>query len=412
MKLTAATIRALELPQGVQDKTFFDDELPGFGVRLRAGGSRSYVVQYKVGAKNCRLPLGSVTTIDPGKARSTAKDLLAAIRLGRDPAAEKLEQRHRADETFGAFLPRYLARQRARLKPRTMLEIERFLSVYAKPWHGRPVQEIDRRAVAIRLSDISEKHGPGAANRFRAAVSSYFNWLAREGIVESNVVSFTNKAPEGGNRERVLSDDEIAAIWRAAGDDQYGAIIRLLILTGARRDEIGHLRWSEIDLDDGTITLPGERTKNRREHRIPLAPLAVDILNAQPRRLQSDEMPRDLVFGYRERGYSGWSKSRGELDARMKEAGTSIPEWWLHDFRRTVSTTMHERLAVQPHVVEAVLGHVTGHRSGVAGVYNKAAYDDQKRIALQKWADHVETLVTGKRPSAVVKFRVATDNGA
>jgi integrase len=404
LKLTATTIRALELPPGMQDKTYFDDDLAGFGVRLREGGSKTFVIQYKVGAKHRRMPLGSVTAIDLSKARSTAKDLLAAVRLGQDPAGEKLAQRHKGEETFGAFLPRYLARQRARLKPRSMLEIDRFLAVYAKAWHGRQVQTIDRRAVAIRLGDIGEKHGPGAANRFRAAVSTYFNWLAREGILESNVVSFTNKAPEGGSRERVLMDDEIAAIWRAAGDDQYGAIIRLLILTGCRRDEVGGLCWSEIDLDDATITLPGARTKNRREHIVPLTPSVVEILKAQPRRTMADGTPRDLVFGYGERAYSGWSKSRRELDARVTEqAGAPILDWVVHDLRRSISTTMHERFGIQPHIVEAVLNHVSGHKRGVAGVYNKSTYADQKRIALEKWADHVETVVTGKQSTAVIK---------
>jgi integrase len=406
MKLTTTTIRSLALPAGVQDRTFFDDELPGFGIRLRKGGSRTYVVQYKIGTKHRRMPLGSVTAVDLGKARSTAKDLLAAVRLGRDPAGEKLEQRQKVATTFGVLLPRFLARQRSRLKPRSYQETERHLLVHAKPLHGLGVEKIDRRTIAIRLAEL-EQNGPAAANRTRASLSAYFAWLLREGILESNPVLNTNRAIETGARSRVLTDDELAMIWRALGDDQYSTIIRLLCLLGARRDEIASLCWSEIDLDCAIITLPPERTKNRREHSIPLAPAVVAILQAQPRRFNSDGSPRDLVFGHGARGWQDWSGSKKDLDARIQKLRGSelIAAWRLHDFRRTLSTTMHERLGVMPHIVEAVLGHVDGHQAGVAGIYNKSTYRDQKRIALENWADHVETVASGKQPTAVVEFR-------
>ena len=185
--------------------------------------------------------------------------------------------------------------------------------------------------------------------------------------------------------------------------DQYGAIVKLLILTGARRDEVASLRWSEIDLDAAMITLPPERTKNRREQQIPLAPAALAILQAQPHRLQPDGSPRDLVFGTSNRGFSDWSGAKADLSARLKKP---IEDWRLHDVRRSMSTSMHERLGVMPHVVEACLGHVSGHLAGVAGVYNKASYADLKRIALEKWAAHVEALVTGKRAAgSIVKLR-------
>ena len=131
------------------------------------------------------MPLGAVSAIELGKARSTAKDLLAAVRLGRDPAGEKLEQRQKVSTTFGALLPRFLARQRSRLKPRSYQETERHLLVHAKPLHGLGVEKIDRRTIAIRLAEL-EQNGPAAANRIRASLSAYFAWLLREGILESN----------------------------------------------------------------------------------------------------------------------------------------------------------------------------------------------------------------------------------
>jgi integrase len=406
MRLTATTIRTLTLPSGVVDRTFFDDTLANFGVRVRAGGSRTFVVQYKINGKHRRMPLGSVDALSLTQARATAKDILAAVRLGRDVAGEKLEQREKQAETFGAILPRFLQRQRAKLKPRSYEETERHLLLHVKSFHKHSIESLNRRMIAVRLGELAEDNGPAAANRVRASLSAYCAWMVREGLLEANPVIGTNKAPEGGARHRVLTDDELATIWKALDDDQYGTIVKLLILTGARRDEIAGLRWSEIDLDRALIVLPAERTKNRRVFEIALAPQAVAILQAQPRRTEIDGALRDLVFGTRAGGFQDWSGSKSDLDARIKAMhGQPIADWRLHDFRRSLSTAMHERLGVLPHVVEACLGHVSGHLGGVAGIYNRSAYAEQKRIALEKWAAHVETLIGGnKKAAAVVKL--------
>ena len=315
MRLTAATVRALELKQGLTEKTYFDDTLAGFGIRIRAGGSKTYVVQYKIGGKHRRMVLGAVGAIDAGKARAAAKDLLAMVRLGRDPAGEKLEQRQKIGETFGALLPRFLTRQRTKLKPRSLEETVRHLEQHAKPLHVRSIEQIDRRELAVLLARIAEKSGPSAANRVRASLSAFFSWVVREGLVDANPVIGTGRAVEAGARSRVLADAELVEIWRALGDDQYSAIVRLLILTGARRDEIGSLSWSEIDLDGAVIRLSPARTKNKRPHEIFLSPPALTVLEAQAR-----DPERDLVFGRGGRGWRGWSKSKAELDARDRGA--------------------------------------------------------------------------------------------
>src|SRR5262249_10164018 len=156
---------------------------------------------------------------------------------------------------------------------------------------------IARRTIAARLADIAKKSGPAAANRVRASLSAFFTWAAREGYVDANPVAFTNKAVENGARERVLSDDELRTIWLALEDDQYGAITKLLMLTGAGRDEIGGLCWSEPSPNLPLTTLPPARTKNKREHMIPLSGPALSILKALPRRAAPDGTPRDHVFG-------------------------------------------------------------------------------------------------------------------
>lgn len=152
------------------------------------------------------------------------------------------------------------------------------------------------------------------------------------------------------------------------------------------------MSWSEIDLDGAVITLPPARTKNKRPHEIFLSPPALAVLEAQAR-----DPERDLVFGRGGRGWRGWSKSKAELGARVQ-----VRDWTLHDFRRVLSTRLHETLGVQPHVVESLLGHVV---AGVSAVYNKADYADAKYAALVKWGEYVEALVSGKRSAAVVKLR-------
>jgi integrase len=398
MKLTTAEIRAVKLPPGVVDKVYFDERLPGFGLRIRASGVHSWMVQYMVGKRTRRVVLGLLSGLDPASAYNMAKHLLAQVRLGRDPAVEKVQARVKAAETFGALLPRFLERQQAKQKPNSYKETERYLSNHAKPLHRLPVEIIERRTIASLLAEVEELSGPVAANRARAALSAYFNWLAREGYVNTNPVSFTNKAIEAGARVRTPDEGELRTILRALRDDDYGAIVRLLILTGLRRDEIGSLCWSEVDINAAAITLPPARTKNGREHVVPLSEPALEILKARARKARLDGEPRAYVFGRGAGGFSGWSKSKIEFDTRIAQmrGGQALASWTLHDLRRTISTALHERFRVAPHVVEVILGHVSGHKGGVAGVYNKALYLEERRRALERWGEYVTELAIGE----------------
>jgi integrase len=403
MRLNTTTVRNIKLPPGVTDKVFFDERLPGFGLRVRASGVHSWMVQYAVAGQTRRIVLGLLTALDPGKAYATAQGLLAKVRLGADPLAEKELARLRAAETFGALLPRFLERQRTRLKLRSYVETERHLQRHAKALHGSPIEAVTRRTIAARLAEIEKHNGPAARNRVRASLSAYFTWAAKEGYVDNNPVAFTNKAGEKA-RERVLSDDELRTIWLAADDSQFGAIVKLLMLCGARRTEIGGLLYDELSPTLPLITLPPARTKNRREHLIPLSQPALEILKAQPRRTNPDGTPREHVFGTIVGcGYQNWSRGKVDLDSRIAKAhhGKAL-EWRLHDFRRSLSTALHDRFGVPPHVVEELLGHASGHKGGVAGTYNKAIYLEERRRALERWGAHIMGLVTGKRAKAAV----------
>jgi integrase len=316
------------------------------------------------------------------------------VRLGRDPAGEKAEARLRAGETMAAAVQAYLARQRQHLKPRSYVEVERHLLNYAKPLLGLQLARIDRRTIAARLSAISTAKGAVSANRMRSSLAALLGWCVREGLLESNAAIGTNRHAEK-SRERVLTDDEMKAIWAAtAGDDDYSAIVRLLMLSGQRTSEIAGLRWPEV-LGD-RILLPASRTKNGRAHSIPITGAMQAILDGRKRR---DD---DFIFGKRHGApFSGWHTCKTALDQRI-----GIAHWTHHDLRRTMATWLAES-GTAPHIIEALLNHVGGHKAGVAGIYNRASYEPMKRIALEKWAAHIETLVTGVAPSSVVALRHA-----
>jgi integrase len=421
MHITPATARTATLPEGKTDHVFWDDGLPGFGLRIRSSGSRSWLMQYDVAGKTRRLVIGPATELSVKKARRIAIDLKAKVRTGGDPAGEKRITREKARaaaaETFGgSLLDRYLKHQQATVSARWFVEIERHLRKQGMALHGRPVAAIELREISSVLDKIAETSGPVASNRCRGTIAAYFTWLASKGILTTNVAANAGQAATNGARDRVLTDAELVEVWNAAADGgdgvgagQFNSIMRLLILLGLRRSEIADLRWSEIDLDAAVIRLPGARTKSGREHIVPIGPTAVQILEEQPRRKEKDGSDRDLVFGHAKgAGFKDPDGAINRVRARIAEnrrtAGKGpMPHWTLHDFRRAISTGLNG-MGVAPHIVEAVLGH---HIKGVAGVYNHADYADEQRAALERWDAHIARLVAGKpaKKKVVVPFR-------
>jgi integrase len=229
-----------------------------------------------------------------------------------------------------------------------------------------------------------------AANRSRASLSAFFRWAIGEGLCDNNPVAGTNKQKENGPRERVLTDSELAQVYLACDDSEYGRIVRLLIHTGCRREEIGGLEWSEIDLTTKIITLPATRTKNKTEHIVPLTDRAVKIIKAIPRR------DRKQVFGAGKGGYSGWSKSKEEFPAKLKP-------WTLHDLRRTVRTGLGN-LGVAPHVAEAVLNHLPAR---LIRTYDRNTYAAEKLAALKAWDSHLAVAIAKANGANVTPLRKA-----
>jgi integrase len=277
MRLTIKEAAGLKLPAGKSDHIVFDDDITGFGIRLREGGSRTWIYQYRIGSKQRRMVLGSAKSVPLALARENAGKLEAKVRLGGDPAMDKDVAQRDADNTVEALVDQYLKARKSEWRRRSAAEVTRHLTKHSRPLHRFPIAAVTQRSVATLLSDIAGASGNVTSNRVRASLYAFFSWVIREGIrlPEGNVVAYTNTREEK-SRDRVLSDLELRAIWEACRDDHHGAIIRLLILTGLRVNEIAALRWDE--LHDDQIVLLGERTKNKRSHLVPLSEPAREIL--------------------------------------------------------------------------------------------------------------------------------------
>ena len=287
MKLTKANVATLTLPSGRKDAIFFDSELPGFGLRIRAGGSRSWIVQYQLhGHQQRRYTIGSVAVFDPDQARRIAREKLAMVRLGQDPQAEKVEAGIAAKQTLGAVIERYLTEKASKLRPASLRDVQRYLLKHWKPLHGMPIHKIERRHVAAHLVGA-----PVAAARARTTLSALYGWAIAEGLCDANPVIGT-RSPDADvrPRERVLSDGELVAVWKASGDDDYGRIVRLTLLTGQRRQEVGGMKMGELDRERGTWTIPSERTKNKRPHMLTLPAPAWAIIETVPPRHGLDRL--------------------------------------------------------------------------------------------------------------------------
>jgi integrase len=391
IKLTGNSISAIERDFANSDRDdliYWDSEVRGLGLRLRRAGSRAWVYQYKVAGVDRRIKLGPFPEISPKVARELARKQIAAVWSGNDPAQERREAKAKAAApvlTLKVVIDNYLAAKESKLRPASLSEAKRYLYTHWRSLHGWPIVEIQLPQVAD-IIDRLEKTGPVSAARSRSQLSSLYKWAMGRGYVQHNpVIASLNPDPRVG-RDRVLSDDELRQIWNACEGvaRDYCHIVRLLILTGQRRTEIGGMRWSELNTNDRTWTIPGERSKNGNQHTLTLPQAFWSIIDSIPRRDGIDQL-----FGFSARGYRNWNIPKQALDRRC-----SIPPWTHHDIRRTVATRMAD-IGIQPHVIEAVLNHQSGHKGGVARVYNRSAYTREVKVALAMWSEHVASIIGG-----------------
>jgi integrase len=396
MKFTKSTLVTLAKPTDKTDHIEWDDDLPGFGVRLR-GGAKRWIVQYRVGGQQRRESLGDVRKVTLEDARRIARQRFAQVELGTDPAADRAQARAQAAAvglTLAVVAGRYLDAKRDRLRASTYDAAELHFAKHWEPLRSRPIGAITRADVAARLQELAKERGRRSAAAARGNLSALFGWAMREGLCEANPVTATND-PDAGTlpRDRVLADGELAVIWRACEDDDAGRIIKLLLLTGCRREEIGALRRSEIP-ETGVMTIPGTRTKNGRALELPLPAVAIELLQSVPQR-----DGREYVFGRGGgRPFSGWSAAKLKLDAKIvMTAGKPLAPWTFHDLRRTMRTGLG-KLGVAPHVAELCINHVKG---GVEAIYDRYRYQPEIKAALALWAAHVTAVAEGREATVV-----------
>jgi integrase len=417
-KLTDLFVERAPAPQRGRIE-YFDAAFPGLALRVTDKGSKSWSLFYRFSGRLRRFTIGTYPAIKPAQARREAITALERVRQGVDPAEEKRTRRRALSpevETFGVLAQDYLERHvKTNSAAVTYKEAKRDLECNVLPkWRSRPIASISRRDV-IDLIDGVVARGVGIqANRTLARLRALFNWAVEKDRILASPADRVKLPTKERARDRALTDDEIRWFWQACCEIgwPFGPVFKLLLLTAQRRDEVGGMRWSELDLDKRTWTLPRHRAKTDRGHEVQLSDTAVDVLRSLPRIASGGKEQDGLVFTTTGRtAVSGFGNVKRRLDVMMAEARrrslglseySKIPDWRLHDLRRTAATGM-ARLNIAPHVVDKILNHSGGAIRGVAAVYNRHAYLEERRGALEAWGRYVGNLVS-PAPAHIVRL--------
>lgn len=429
-KLTDKTIKNAKAPEGGR-AMFWDSvvanetSLPGsFGLRVTANGVKSWIIMYRIEdpknpgkMKQQYRKVGSYPSLSLAKAREIARDALKLAGQGIDPIKAKESEKQKVAaiktvrEAVGVFIQRH-----AKAKNRSWEEVERVFNVYIIPKMGdRPLPSITPADIHNVLDALMDAGHPYMANRLFAHTRKFFNWCAERHWISEPPTKHISRPAEEEARDRILDNSEVKRLWQGCTDLgwPFGPYFKMLLVTGQRRNEVAGMKWEHLDLGNKLWTLPKEETKAKRQHEVPLSPLAVEILEA---------LPRNGTYVFSTTGktpISGFSKAKKRCDEiiatnQLKAAGkkkwtekmlqqNQLAPWRLHDIRRTVASGMAE-IGVAPHVIEKVLNHSTGQISGVAAVYNRHTYLREKTDALNAWARALEAIV-GPIENNVIELR-------
>ena len=358
MKLTDISIRHLEKPDKGQ-KTYRDDVLKGFAVRVSQGGTKSYVLIY--GQHRRLITIGRVGIIPLSDARKEAKRILAEHTLGKHQPL---------NISFKDAKDIFLKDKEDNNRSRTHQEYKRVLNKYFK-LSNTPVKDITQLEVMRRVSKISKQ---AEMHHAFVTIRAFLNWCVRHRYLDRSPISNIPLPNPPTARERVLSLDELKEIYSKATDYPYGHINRLLILTGQRRGEIANLKWDWIK--DNTITFPPEITKNKKTHTIPLCPIALSVIKDIP---ETSEylFPASRKMSKKTTVFNGWSKCKVAFDKTLE----GVAPYTVHDIRRSVATKLAEN-GIPIHVTEKLLNHISGSHGGIVGIYQRYEYLDEIRDAL------------------------------
>ncbi len=419
MKLTWRKIEGLECPAGKKDAMFFDDEQRGLAVRV-TGGGKTYLAQYTVAGSRRRVPLGSVTAISLDAARKATAAILGDVAQGRDPAVARIEARRQTEReaarealTLDELLTQWESLRLADRRESYAAEAVRALRFAFAKQIAAPASDLTRETIVRVLDKLTADGKAAMASRTAAYGRACYGWAIKRGSLTANPFDALPLEPVE-KRERVLTDDELRAIWQATGTaGSFNAIVRALMLTGQRREEVAGMKWSELAADRSAWTIPAARAKNGVAHIVPLSAPVRALIEAneptekkapppKPRATvdEAAEARREFLFPGRGGPFNGFGKAKAALD---EECG--VKDWRLHDLRRTMATGL-QALGVRLEVTEAVLNHVSGSRAGIVGIYQRHDYAAEKRAALDAWGAHVLKVAAGRAsPANVVQFR-------
>jgi integrase len=387
IKLTKSVIDAIEPTS--KDEVYWDAALPGFGVKVTPKGRKVFIALYRVRGGTSRLrkytigPYGKLTL---HHARATAQRVFAERFEGRDPAAEKLEQRRRevvdrVDDLIEAFAVEHLSTIRSGRAIGQQLRRE-----VIPVWGHRSIHDIKRRDVSSLVFQVAAQRTPNSAHRLLKGTKRFFSWCLGRAVLESSPALGIQSGYREVSRDRVLSDEELTRVIKSAREigGPFGGIVELLALTGQRREEVNQMIWDEVNLNQRIWTLPAARAKNGRLHVVHLSEQAVAVL-AQPDRGQT------FIFSNTPRSFQRFNRAKRRLDAM-----SGVQNWVLHDLRRTCVSGM-ARLGIAPHIADKILNHQSGTISGVAAVYQRHDFLAERKEALDRWGVHVTKICDVQR---------------
>jgi integrase len=402
-KVNKRTVDALKPDAGVG--FLWDEDLKGFGVKITPAGALSYIYQYRMGgreAKTRRYTIGTHgSPWTPTSARTEAERLAVLVAQGTDPAEADKKRRHEAVNL--AFKPYAQTFHDSCKGVGWRNLVERSLRLHAVPVLANKALPAITRADVVAVFDAMPAEQQAGRRNVFAILRRLFKWAVWRGDLLRSPMDGMETPPPVKARDRVLTDTELRRVWLAAPGCHraFGSILRLLIVTGQRREEVTGMAWSELDQAAAMWRIPGERTKNGEPHTVPLNTLALETID---KLAKGEKWPRrGAVFATSTGGaFTAHSKGKAKVDALLAEdGGDPIPAWRLHDLRRTLATGF-QVLGVRFEVTEAVLNHLSGARAGVAGVYQRHHWTDEKRTALQAWSDHIGRLLNSADETNVI----------
>jgi integrase len=377
IKLTPANVRKARAEQGADRTIFWDAKITGFGLQVTAAGHKSFVVQYRAKGRSRRMKIDGALNLEA--ARKRARALIGEVAHDRDPLAVRRTEVARERDTFQAIAESYFAREGKRL--RTVDERRRTFARLVYPVVGsQPIADIRRSDIVRLLDDIEDENGPVMADRALAYIRKVMNWHAsRSDEFRSPIVrGMARTSGKERARARILSDEELPAVWKAtdATGKVFGAFVKFLLLTGARRAEAAAVVWDEIK--DGVWLLPAARNKVKQDLARPLSVMAQSVLAGLPK------IGRYVFTSDGATPLGGFSKPKARLDEAC-----GVTDWTLHDLRRTARSLL-SRAGIASDVAEMCLGHVL---TGVRGTYDRHEYHEEKKRAFEALAAQIARIV-------------------